>query len=159
MQVYADETGWRTDGKNGWLWAVATPTQTVYHINKSRSGAVIEELLGKAFGGTLVSDFYSAYSKMNCKKQKCLVHLLRELTETGEKSLEFAASAFCRKSKRLIKEMLLLKGRWGQIDEKLYASRVQRLQARLKLTGRRRLFATSRTPNVLAGGCASSGRN
>jgi transposase len=130
-QVYADETGWRTDGKNGWLWAVATPTQTVYHIDKSRGGKVIRKLLGKAFGGTLVSDFYSAYSKMNCKKQKCLAHLLREFVQTGEKSPEFATSNFCRKSKRLIKEMLLLKGRWGQIDDKLYASRVQRLQTRL----------------------------
>jgi transposase len=27
--------------------------------------------------------------------------------------------------------MLLLKGRWGQIDDKIYASRVQRLKARL----------------------------
>jgi transposase len=130
-QVYADETGWRTDGKNGWLWAVATPTQTVYHIDKSRGGAVIRRLLGKAFGGTLVSDFYSAYAKMKCKKQKCLVHLLRELVQTGDKSPEFATSNFCRKSKRLIKEMLLLKGRWGQIDEKLYNARVQRLQTRL----------------------------
>lgn len=130
-QVHADETGWRTNGKNGWMWAIATPTQTVYHIDKSRGGKVIRKLLGKAFGGTLVSDFYSAYAKMNCKKQKCLVHLLREFVQTGAKSPEFAKSNFCRKSKRLIKEMLLLKGRWGQIDDKLYASRVQRLQARL----------------------------
>jgi transposase len=130
-QVHADETGWRTDGKNGWLWALTTPTQTVYHIDKSRGGKVIRKLLGKAFGGTLVSDFYSAYSKMNCKKQKCLVHLLREFVQTGEKSPEFAKSNFCRKSKRLIKEMLLLKGRWGQIDDKIYASRVQRLVTRL----------------------------
>jgi transposase len=130
-QVHADETGWRTDGKNGWLWAVTTPTQTVYHIDKSRGGKVIRKLLGKAFGGTLVSDFYSAYVKMNCKKQKCLVHLLREFVQTGEKSPQFARSHFCRKSKRLIKEMLLLKGRWGQIDDKIYASRVRRLKLRL----------------------------
>ena len=130
-QVYVDETGWRTDGKNGSLWAVATPTQTLYHIDKSRGGAVIRRLLGKAFGGTLVSDFYSAYSTMNCKKQKCLVHLLRELTETAEKVPEFAASMFCRKTKRLIKEMLLLKGRWNQMSDEHYTSRVCRLETRL----------------------------
>jgi transposase len=106
-QVYADETGWRTDGKNGYVWAVATPTQTLYHIDKSRGGEVIRGLLGEAFGGTLVSDFYSAYSAMDCKKQKCLVHLLREFKETAEKSPEFAASTFFGKSKRLVKEMLL----------------------------------------------------
>jgi transposase len=130
-QVYVDETGWRTDGKNGYAWAVATPTQTLYHIDQSRGGAVIEQLLGKAFGGTLVSDFYSAYSVMDCKKQKCLVHLLRELTETAEKTSEFAASTFYRKSRRLIKEMLLLKGRWDQMSHERYTSRVGRLEDRL----------------------------
>jgi transposase len=130
-QVYVDETGWRTDGKNGHVWAVTTPTQTVYHIDKGRGGKVIRRLLGKAFGGTLVSDFYSAYSTMNCKKQKCLVHLLREFTESGKQSPEFAASTFSRKSKRLIKEMLLLKGRWGRMDDKLYDSRARRLETRL----------------------------
>ena len=130
-QVYADETGWRTDGRNGYLWAIATPTQTLYHIDKSRGGKVIRQLLGKAFGGTLVSDFYSAYATMDCKKQKCLVHLLRELTETSEKVPEFAASVFFRKSKRLIKEMLLLKGRWNELSNEAYATRVRRLEDRL----------------------------
>lgn len=130
-QVYADETGWRTDGKNGWLWALATPTRTFYHIDKSRRGAVIRELLGKAFGGTLVSDFYSAYSAITCKKQKCLVHLLRELAETADKSPAFAAGTFFRKTKRLIKEMLLLKGRWGQMGDEPYLARVRRLEGRL----------------------------
>jgi hypothetical protein len=130
-QVYADETGWPTDGKNGYLWAVATPTQTLYHIDKSRGGKVIQKLLGKAFGGTLVSDFYSAYSKMDCKKQKCLVHLLRELVETAEKSPAFASSAFFVKSKRLVKQMLLLKGRWNEMSHERYASRVRALEGRL----------------------------
>jgi hypothetical protein len=130
-QVYVDETGWRTDGKNGYVWTVATPRQTLYHIDPSRGGAVIEKLLGKAFGGTLVSDFYSAYSTMDCKKQKCLVHLLRELTETSEKSPEFAASTFHRKTKRLIKEMLLLKGKWDQLSDEQYTLRVCRLEDRL----------------------------
>lgn len=130
-EVYADETGWRTDGKNGYAWVIATPTQTLYHIDKSRGGLVIEKLLGKAFGGTLVSDFYSAYARMDCKKQKCLVHLLRELTQTAEKSPAFAGSTFYRKTKRLIKEMLLLKGKWDQMSDEQYTSRVCRLQDRL----------------------------
>ena len=130
-EVYADETGWRTDGKNGYLWAVATPTQTLYHVDGHRSGEVIQELLGKAFGGTLVTDFYSAYSAMDCKKQKCLLHLLRELTDSAEKSPAFAASSFFGKSKRLVKEMLLLKGRWGQMSPERYTSRVCRLETRL----------------------------
>ena len=131
-QVYGDETSWRTDGKNGWLWALSTPTQTAYHIDKSRGGKVIRKLLGKAFGGTLVSDFYSAYSTMNCKKQKCLVHLLRELAQTADQAPAFASGEFFRKTKRLIKEMLLLKGRWNEMDRTHYTQRVRKLEDRLE---------------------------
>jgi transposase len=92
--VYADETGWRVGGRNGQLWTVTSPDKTLYHIDKSRGSKVIQGLLGKAFDGTLVSDFYSAYSKMDCKKQKCLAHLLRELKESAEKSPAFAAGSF-----------------------------------------------------------------
>jgi hypothetical protein len=131
-QVYADESGWRTDGHNGYIWTAATPTQTLYHIDDSRGGKVIRELLGEAFGGTLVSDFYSAYSTIDCRKQKCLLHLLREFKESAEKSEPFANSAFFHQSKRLIKQMLKLKSRWDQLSDERYTSRVCRLENRLE---------------------------
>jgi transposase len=130
-QVYSDETGWRTNGRNGYLWALTDPRHTLYHVDKTRSGKVIVKLLGKAFGGTLVSDFYSAYAKMDCKKQKCLVHLLRELSESAQKSEAFATGMFYRQSKRLLKEMLLLKSRWDALGDSQYTSRVCRLETRL----------------------------
>jgi transposase len=130
--VYADETSWRTDGKNGWLWAVTTPSRTLYHVDKSRSGKVIEGLLGKAFGGTLVSDFYSAYSKMDCPKQKCLAHLLRELIDCAEESAAFANGPFFARAKRLIKQMLLLKKQWDALDNAQYTARVCRLESKLE---------------------------
>ena len=130
--AYADETGWRTDGRNGYLWAVTDPTHTLYHVDKSRGGKVIQKLLGRAFGGTLVSDFYSAYSTMDCKKQKCLTHLLRELAESAEKSPAFAAGAFFKQSKGLIKQMLRLKGQWETLGDARYFARVNRLEKRLE---------------------------
>ena len=130
--VHADETGWRTDGKNGYLWAVTSPTQTVYRVDKSRGGKVIEALLGKAFGGTLISDFYSAYSRMDCKKQKCLLHLLRELNDSAGKSPAFAAAPFFGDCKKLIKQMLRLKGQWEHLNDEQYLPRVGRLEARLQ---------------------------
>ena len=131
-RVHADETGWRTDGKNGQLWTVTTPSHTAYHVDESRAGRVIRELLGEAFGGTLVSDFYSAYAAMDCRKQKCLAHLLRELVESARDSPAFAAGAFCRRAKRLIKEMLALKRRWDRMGDKVYVSRVIGLENRLR---------------------------
>ena len=129
--VHADETGWNTDGRHGQLWALTNPTTTAYHVDKSRGGKIIKKLLGRAFGGTLVSDFFSAYSTMDCKKQKCNTHLLRELVTCAEKSAEFAAGGFFTKSKRLIKEMLLLKGRWDKLGDDRYLARVKRLEKRL----------------------------
>jgi hypothetical protein len=129
--VHSDETGWRTGGRNGYLWALTDPTHTLYHVDKRRSGKVIERLLGKAFGGTLVSDFYSAYATLDCAKQKCLAHLLRELAETAEKSPAFAAGAFCREAKRLLKGMLRLKGRWDALNDAQYTSRACGLESRL----------------------------
>jgi transposase len=129
--VHADETGWRVDGKNGQLWTVTSPDKTLYHVNKSRGSKVILKLLGKAFGGTLVSDFYSAYSKLDCKKQKCLAHLLRELKESAEKSPAFAASDFFADCKRLIKRMLRLKQQWETLEDKEYDARVRRLESQL----------------------------
>ena len=130
--VHADETSWRTGGKNGWLWAVTTPTRTLFHVDKSRGGKVIEKLLGKAFGGTLVSDFYSAYSRMNCQKQKCLAHLLRELKDSSEQSEAFAKGPFFARARRLVKQMLLLKKQWDTLDDAQYTMRVRRLESKLE---------------------------
>jgi hypothetical protein len=129
--VYADETGWRVDGKNGQLWTVTSPDKTLYHVDKSRGSKVIKGLLGEAFGGTLVSDFYSAYSKMDCKKQKCLAHLLRELKESAEKSPAFAATGFPSDCRKIIRRMLKLKKEWDTLSEEQYLPRLNRLENEL----------------------------
>ena len=130
--VHADETAWRTNGSNGWLWTLTNATHTLYHVDNSRGGDVIVGLLGKAFGGTLVSDFYSAYAKVDCKKQKCLCHLLRELAETAQESEAFKAGPFFKQAKRLVKRMLRLKGNWDRIDDAKYRSRVGALESQLQ---------------------------
>ncbi len=56
--VHGDETGWREDGVNGYLWTFCTPTAQ-YFTRGSRGGAMVGAVLGEEFGGTLVSDFYA----------------------------------------------------------------------------------------------------
>ena len=85
--------------------------------------------MGSAFGGTLVSDFLSVYATMNCKKQKCLVHLLRDLRESALTCPAFASGPFFRRCKRLIKEMLLLKTQWDTLGDEAYDARAHRLEA------------------------------
>jgi transposase len=60
--VQADETSWREDGRNGYIWSVSTPTVRYYEYHHSRGHEVVEALLGTDFQGVLGSDFYAAYN-------------------------------------------------------------------------------------------------
>lgn len=83
--VHADETGWRINGKNVWAWCFCNPRLAVFLIRKHRNAEVIREALGESLPGVLVTDFYAAYNQITAIKQKCLVHMLRELHELREK--------------------------------------------------------------------------
>lgn len=133
--VHADETGWRTDGRNGYLWTLTNADHTVYHVDSSRGRKVIIDLLGKAFGQTsdqtLVSDFYSVYDHFDSHHQKCLTHLLRELKDTVAKRPELAGHAFFVSCKRLMRSMLKLKTQHATMAKARYVAAVKRCDDRL----------------------------
>jgi transposase len=130
--VHMDETSWRVNGINQWLWTLLDDQHTLFHVDKSRGQRVVQKLLGEVFGGVLVSDFYCGYSKLSARKQKCLVHLLRELKEASIKSPAFAKGSFCRRLKRLLKEMLLLKKNKPDMEVQEYQRRGKHMEGRLK---------------------------
>ena len=76
--VHADETGWRENGVNGYVWTFSTSTER-YFLRRGRGGEVVDEALGESFGGILVSDFYVAYHHYPGLKQRCWAHLLRDI--------------------------------------------------------------------------------
>ena len=76
--VQADETGWREDGINGYIWSASTPTVRYYEYHHSRGHEVVEALLGEDFQGVLGSDFYAAYNIHQGLHQRCWVHFLRD---------------------------------------------------------------------------------
>jgi hypothetical protein len=79
---HADETGWRTNGKNGYAWLFATPSLSIFQFGKSRAAAVPNAVFGKEpVPGVLVVDRYNAYNKLNCRIQYCYAHLLREVAD------------------------------------------------------------------------------
>jgi len=80
----ADETGWREDGINGYLWSLCTAELRYFHFDTSRAGAVAKRLLGLCFGGVLVCDFYGGYNFYNGPIQRCWVHFLRDLKKLVE---------------------------------------------------------------------------
>jgi transposase len=76
--VHADETGWRQDGANGYVWTFSTPTER-YFLRRGRGKGVVDEVLDESFSGVLVSDFYAAYNHYPGLKQRCWSHLLRDI--------------------------------------------------------------------------------
>ena len=77
--VQADETGWREDGLNGYIWSVSTPTIRYYEYHHSRGGEVVKQLIGEEFQGVLGSDFYAGYNIHQGLHQRCWVHFLRDV--------------------------------------------------------------------------------
>jgi len=126
--VYADETGWRINGENHWLWTFVTEDAALFKIDKRRSSNVCKEVLGEDFDGVLISDFFSAYhTKLPYKKQKCLVHLLRDTHNISQNSEE--TRKFHKTIKRFIKDAAKFKEK--NPPQKKIAEAKKRFQRRL----------------------------
>lgn len=94
---HADETGWKLDGHNQWLWSFSSPSASFFHIDESRGQKVVEEILGDKYNGVLVSDFLSAYNKIEAKgKQRCLIHLVRDLKKVRDCSEDASVKGYCQ---------------------------------------------------------------
>ncbi len=78
----ADETGWRTDGHNGYAWLFCTEQLSLYRFRQSRSAQVAQQVLGRRpLPGVLVVDRYHGYNRVPCALQYCYAHLLREVED------------------------------------------------------------------------------
>ena len=82
--VQADETGWREDGSNSYIWSVSTPSVRYYEYHHSRAGEVVRHLIGEDYDGVLGSDFYAGYTIHQGLHQRCWVHFLRDAHELKE---------------------------------------------------------------------------
>ncbi len=81
--VCGDETGWRENGQNGYLWGFFTDRERYFEYRQSRAGVVPEEILGEDFGGVVTCDFYAGYNQVG-RLQRCWPHLLRDADELAE---------------------------------------------------------------------------
>ncbi|MCP4341717.1 MAG: IS66 family transposase [Desulfobulbaceae bacterium] len=131
--LHGDETGWRVDGKTHWLWCFTSERATIFTVDKSRAGPVVLNFIKECFDGVFVSDFWYAYSVLDCAKQKCLVHLLRDL-ERVEKYKDSGDDwpEFCKKLKRMIRDAIKLQKQADEMDKDVYMRRCQRIEDRLQ---------------------------
>ena len=128
--VHADETGWRINGKNVWCWCFSNPQLAVFLIDRSRSAAVVKEALGDSLPGVLVTDFYAAYHAIECKKQRCLVHLLRELSKLRDELPAAAVARHIRPLIALFQDAMALAGRRGALRADEFAVQAAEIRKR-----------------------------
>jgi Transposase IS66 family/zinc-finger binding domain of transposase IS66 len=128
--VGGDETGWRINGQPAWAWCFRDPRLALFLIDRHRSRAVILRVLGASFSGTLVSDFYAAYNGLDCAKQRCLVHLLRELAKLREELPWQSVRAFIQPLIELLQDALQLGKEREQHGAEAFAQARQRLHDR-----------------------------
>lgn len=129
--IHIDETGWKIAGRNHWLWDFVNQRLALYRIRKSRGRKVPEEVLTGAYGGITISDFLSAYDKSGRARQRCLVHLVREMDACREKDASEEYSLAYRKLKRILQDAKRLNGERGKLAPWTFSRRVRLLKDRL----------------------------
>lgn len=81
----ADETGWRTDGGNGYSWYFGSAQVSLYLFRQTRSSSVVEEVMGKdRLAGVLVVDRYAGYNRVRCEIQYCLCAFIERIGRFSE---------------------------------------------------------------------------
>jgi hypothetical protein len=78
--IYIDETPFKLLSGEVYAWIFTNGQEVVSLFKPTRKGDFLKEML-KEFKGVLVSDFFSAYHSLECRQQKCLIHLIRDLNE------------------------------------------------------------------------------
>lgn len=123
QSLYIDETGWRESGKKSWLWVFCNEEISFFTIDDSRGSLVVKKVLAldiegeeEVFGGTIISDCFSAYNKVEARhKQKCLGHILRELVFCSQQP-EVQNQEFARLLKSILYDAM---GLWEKMRSSL----------------------------------------
>ena len=130
--LHADETGWRVNGRTHWLWCFTNNVLAYFLIDRCRGSPVALKVLGKYFAGVLVTDFLGAYGLICAlAKQKCLVHLLREIIRVNLFDSSPEWKAFRNQLKRLVLDGLQLGRRRADFEPACFERRKALLKQRL----------------------------
>jgi len=80
-----DETSWRNQGKNGYVWVASTSQAVCFKIDTHRSREVFHKFVGKSSSSPVVTDRYAVYNNFSNDHQYCLAHLIRDFRKYGER--------------------------------------------------------------------------
>ncbi len=78
--IHVDETKLNIQGVDHYVWVLTDGLHVVFRLTETREATLVRQLLD-GYAGVLISDFYGGYDACNCRQQKCLVHLIRDLND------------------------------------------------------------------------------
>lgn len=109
--VGSDETGYRLNGKKGWMWTWQNTNHTYIYASTNRGGQTIKSVYPQGLPKSiLLHDCWRSYFSVKSQThQICLAHLLRELQyfiENREQKWAYQFSQLLYKAIRLKKKML-----------------------------------------------------
>jgi predicted RecB family nuclease len=78
--IHVDETRIKLSQGSGYVWVFATTDAVFYHLTLTRESDFLREWL-KDYTGILVTDFFPGYEALPFGRQKCLIHLIRDLND------------------------------------------------------------------------------
>lgn len=78
--IHIDETTFHIGKETCYVWVFTNIDTVFYLFRPTRESDFLKEVLA-GFKGVLISDFYAGYDAVDCRKQKCLIHLIRDLND------------------------------------------------------------------------------
>ncbi|MCP5065463.1 MAG: transposase [bacterium] len=153
--VNTDDTGWRTGGKPSYLMGFFTPGLAVYQVRARHRHEEVVEMIGELFWGILGTDrgpSYEAGALDGVLQQKCLSHLLKNLSEV-EKTKRGRALSFTRGLKKTLREGLELwhEHRDGKLGWNRFRKRGKKLEEKLDHQLRERVLSDADNQRMLEG--------
>ncbi len=117
--VHVDETTVSIRGHKAYIWVFTNLEEVAYFYADSREGKLLKDVL-RDFKGVLVSDFYSAYDSIDCRQQKCLIHLIRDMNDDYHKNqFDLELTEIVRDFARLLRSMVGTVDRFGLKQKRL----------------------------------------
>jgi len=97
----------------GYVWVFSNMENVFFMYRPTRESDFLKDIL-QGFSGVLISDFYGGYDSLECEKQRCLIHLIRDLNADLRKNpFDQEYRSFIRQFSSLLKEIVDAIDRFG----------------------------------------------
>ena len=128
--VHTDDTGWKVGGKTAFLMGFDTDRETVYQIRPQHRNEEVREVIPGDYAGVMITDrgkSYDAGEFQTVEQQKCLGHILRNITDVVE-TKQGRARDFGLQAKALFQEGMELWRARDTLDLDEFAAQAEQIR-------------------------------